>query len=169
MPGLSRSIEIIKARIKKIFDRQVSRQLNALFPERQPKEPGNVRPPNETVPRSHTGEIDNVSNTSPERCSASTAYEWGAHMSAVVDEDLWLPAFLAQDISYGPEVMLDVQDGLSPETRSALMGSNLDPQLRLNLSAPDSTMSYSPFPDTLLDQLSDAPAGEGDKLSCSAI
>ena len=58
--------------------------------------------------------------------------------------NIWLPAFPAQDISYRPEVMLNVQDDLSPETRSALMGSNLDPQLQLNLSAPGgSTWSYS--------------------------
>ncbi|GAB1196512.1 hypothetical protein APSETT444_005784 [Aspergillus pseudonomiae] len=169
MPGLSRSIEIIKTRIKKILDRQVSRQLNALFPERESKESDNVRPANETPQMSHAARNGIVSNTSPERSSSGTAYEWGPHMSAVVDEDIWLPAFLAQDISYGPEVMLDVQDGLSPETRSALMGSNLDPQLRLNLSAPDSTMSYGPFPDALIDQLSDAPAGEGDKSSYSVI
>ena len=61
--------------------------------------------------------------------------------------------------------MLDVQDGLSPQTRSALMGSNLDPQLRLNLSLPDPTMGYSPFPNNLLGRLPEARAGEIDTSS----
>jgi hypothetical protein len=58
--------------------------------------------------------------------------------------------------------MLDVQEALSPQTRSALMGSNLDPQLRLDLSMPDSTMAgYGLFSDTLLGEMPQSPAEEG--------
>ncbi|KAL4889337.1 fungal-specific transcription factor domain-containing protein [Aspergillus ambiguus] len=158
MPGLNRSIDIIKARIKKILDSQVARQLDSLFPGQEWKESGNSIS-NDTPRQSHIAENNNGSNNAPDRSSAVPAFDWEIHMGSMADEDTWLPAFLAQDISYGPEVMLDVQDGLSPQTRSALMGSNLDPQLRLNLSVPD-TVSYGPFHNTLLGQLPNTPAGE---------
>ncbi|KAJ5987742.1 hypothetical protein N7481_002952 [Penicillium waksmanii] len=152
MPGLDRSIEIIRARIKRILDRQVSSQLDSLFPGQKSKDFDYARPAND-IPRAHTkGErASSAISTDP------PVYEWGNNMGTATDEDLWLPAFPAQDISYGPEVMLDVQDTLSPQTRSTLMGSNLDPQLRLNISIPaEHTMGYGPFPNSLLGQLPDA-------------
>lgn len=146
MPGLDRSIEIIRARIKRILDRQASSQLDSLFPGRKPRETDYAQPVN-TTPRAHA-EGEGSSSKIP---IDPPAYVWGNNMGTVTDEDLWLPAFPAQDISYGPEVMLDVQDALSPQTRSALMGSNLDPQLRLNLSIPgEQTMGSNHFPASFL-------------------
>ena len=75
MPGLDRSIEIIKARIKRILDRQVSRQLDSLFPGSESKDSGNVRPPNGMLRPSHT-EDDKTSKTSPDYSSAGPVYEW---------------------------------------------------------------------------------------------
>lgn len=158
MPGLDRSIEIIRTRIKRILDRQVSSQLDSLFPSRKSKDPDYARPTND-IPRPNTESERDPSNIS----TGCPVYDWRNNMGTVTNEDLWLLAFPAQDISYGPEVMLDVQDALSPHMRSALMGSNLDPQLRLNLSVSgEHTMSYSPFPSSLLDQLPEAPAGDAD-------
>lgn len=159
MPGLNRSIEIIKARIKRILDRQASRQLDSLFPGC-----GSKSPKQNTSGLSHpeNNETSTTSSTCPLNCPP--VYNWGdhSHTGISADEDLWLPAFPAQDTSYGPEVMLDVQEALSPQTRSALMGSNLDPQLRLDLSMPDSTMAcYGLFSDTLLGEVPQSPAGEG--------
>ncbi|CAI7567820.1 unnamed protein product [Penicillium pancosmium] len=146
MPGLDRSIEIIRARIKRILDRQASSQLDSLFPGRKPRETDYAQTVN-TTPRAHA-EGEGSSSKIP---IDPPAYVWGNNMGAVTDEDLWLPAFPAQDISYGPEVMLDVQDALSPQTRSALMGSNLDPQFRLNLSIPgEQTMGSNHFPVSFL-------------------
>jgi hypothetical protein len=43
------------------------------------------------------------------------------------------------------------------------MGSNLDPQLRLNLSiSGEHNMGYNPFPSSLLGQLPEPPTGEID-------
>lgn len=156
MPGLNRSIEIIKARIKRILDRQASRQLDSLFPGR-----GSKSPERNTSGPSHPGnnETSNTSSAYPSNCPPVYNWETHTHTGIGAEEDLWLPAFPAQDISYGPEVMLDVQEALSPQTRSALMGSNLDPQLRLDLSVPDSTIpDYSLFSSTLLDEMPQSPA-----------
>jgi hypothetical protein len=158
MPGLDRSIDIIRARIKRILHRQVSSQLNSLFPGRKSNDPDNTHPINDT-PRTQT-EGERASSAISTDCPI---YGWGNNIGPVTDEDLWLPAFPAQDFSYGPEVMLDVQDALSPQTRSALMGSNLDPQLRLNLSTSgEHNTGYNPFPSSLLGQLREPSAGEVD-------
>lgn len=151
MPGLDRSIEIIRTRIKRILDRQASRQLDSLFPIRVVSgNDGQAQPACDLSQLADT-ENDKTSSTIPTDCSSvGPLYDWETMRETPIDDpgswNIWLPAFPAQDISYGPEVMLNVQDDLSPETRSALMGSNLDPQLQLNVSAPGgSTWSYSPF------------------------
>jgi hypothetical protein len=157
MPGLDRSIEIIRTRIKRILEREASIQLDSLFPHRKSKNPNNARP-SKNIPQAFDSgrDLATISTTCP-------AYEWGNNMGVVADGDIWLPAFPAQDISYGSEVMLDVQHALSPQTRSALMGSNLDPHLRLNLSAPgEHTVGYSPLSNSFLSQLPEDPGEDAD-------
>ncbi|KAL4919639.1 hypothetical protein BDW62DRAFT_216787 [Aspergillus aurantiobrunneus] len=100
MPGLNRSIDIIRTRIKGILDRQTATQLDSLFPAK---------------------------TQSVRHMSRQAAPFPGGEDALIGDPnglDVWLPAFPGQDVSYGAEVMLDMRDVVTLETRSALMGSN---------------------------------------------
>ncbi|KAJ5444541.1 uncharacterized protein N7458_008413 [Penicillium daleae] len=95
--------------------------------------------------------------------SADDSFGFPGRDDALIDDpnglDVWLPAFPGQDISYGAEVMLDMADVVTPETRSALMGSNLDPHMQLNAPIPEYPhFGYDSFPSTALSQL---PPDEG--------
>ena len=155
MPGLNRSIDIIRTRVKRILDRQASRHLDSLFPTKGDSPRHGDEQPTNNPSRSVQSRNEDISRNTRHGYSPDDPIDhWEANIiPTVMDEprgwDLWLPAFPAQDISYGSEVMLDVQDSLSPRTRAALMGSNLDAQLQLNLPVPgDSTWNYSPFSNT---------------------
>lgn len=151
MPGLNRSINIIRSRIKKILDRQVSKQLDSLFPASNP--PAHGQPPASPGPSGkHT--VGNGEDLTMDDASVSTfarpssSFSLGRDLLAedwrVLDD--WLPAFPGQDISFGSEVMLDMPENLSPRTRSSLMGSNLYPHMQLNFTMPDDpTFDYTPF------------------------
>ena len=134
MPGLNRSIDIIRSRIKKILDRQVSKQLDSLFPGSNPPadgqryaSPGPFR--KQTVGNGEDLTTDHaLVSTFPHPSSRfSPRRDLLAEDWRVLDD--WLPAFPGQDISFGSEVVLDMPENLSPRTRSALMGSNLYPSM----------------------------------------
>ncbi|KAJ5698349.1 hypothetical protein N7462_000354 [Penicillium macrosclerotiorum] len=142
MPGLNRSIDIIHTRIKKILDRQVSRQLESLFPTRPSVEGRRQEQALQSQPVGITTRLEErvpfvgfsddllVNYTH----NASRNEEVAASTGNILEQlDMWLPAFPGQDFSYGSGPMLDAQDILSPEARSTLMGSSLDPHIRLDL------------------------------------
>ncbi|RJE23615.1 hypothetical protein PHISCL_04071 [Aspergillus sclerotialis] len=142
MPGLNRSIDIIRSRIKNILDRQVSKQLDSLFPVSSPVADSQTHSSSESS-RKHTlgnGEdpITDDASVCTFQCPSSTL---SPGRDLVADDwrflDDWLPAFPGQDISFGSEVMLDMPESLSLRTRSSLMGSNLYPHMQLNFTMPD--------------------------------
>lgn len=137
MTGLNRSIDIIRSRLKKILDRQAASQLQSLFPPHlssQRMHSSQVNPlfdsPGpllffDSGPTSTTSSSSqlNLPNQPPEReYSLEETNMWAS----------WLPAFPGQDVSLGTESLFDCEAGLSPDTRCALMGSNLDPHLSLD-------------------------------------
>ncbi|KAL4966420.1 Zn(II)2Cys6 transcription factor [Aspergillus stella-maris] len=137
MPGLDRSIDIIRARVKYILDRQAKQQLKSLFSTERPspQPPGRTHsaPSDPIAPRSlHTGTTSN-----PLADLSSPDFNTYSQFSVAAEPwETWLPAFPGQEVFYGSESMLDGQAGLSPDARSALMGSNLDAHMRLELSLP---------------------------------
>ncbi|KAL5363250.1 fungal-specific transcription factor domain-containing protein [Aspergillus floccosus] len=151
MPGLNRSIDIIRSRIKKILDRQVSKQLESLFPGnnlpadgQSHASPGPSRKQALGSGKDPTTDDASVSTFPHPSSRFSPGRDLLAEDWRVLDD--WLPAFPGQDISFGSEVMLDMPENLSPRTRSALMGSNLYPHMQLNFTMPDDpTFDYTPF------------------------
>ncbi|KAL2863972.1 Zn(II)2Cys6 transcription factor [Aspergillus lucknowensis] len=133
MPGLERSIGIIRTRIKKILDRQAARQLQSLFTS---------DPTTESTTSTKTmGDVPSLSEINHNSYSPSRERQNSLPSNLISQPNLgtsewdsWLPAFPGQEVFYGAESMLDVQAGLSPDARSALMGSNLDPHVRLDFS-----------------------------------
>ncbi|KAJ6145488.1 hypothetical protein N7470_009383 [Penicillium chermesinum] len=137
MPGLNRSIDIIRTRIKRILDRQAARQLDSLFPAQTPSVGQTSRRAAQEAPTPNRGNERNSPHNDPKPMSVDRL---SASEDALIDPndvDVWLPAFPGQDISYGADVMLDLNDVVTPETRSALMGSNLDPHMQLNAPIPE--------------------------------
>jgi len=137
MPGLNRSIDIIRTRIKKILDRQAARQLDSLFPAQAQSLGHTSRRATHEIPapeRQNEGipPYDDI-HSAPEY----NPLGYYAMIDDPNDLDVWLPAFPGQDVSYGAEVMLDLRDVDTPETRSVLMGSNLDPHMQLNAPIPE--------------------------------
>ncbi|KAF9886280.1 hypothetical protein FE257_011893 [Aspergillus nanangensis] len=135
MPGLNRSIEIIRTRINKILDRLATRQLQTLFPVPLPTDQGlgGAEVLERHDARDRPG-LDPMANVPDKDLPSSThglpgAFEW----------DSWLPAFPGQDLSHGSGLglMADVQDTLSPDAQYALMGSHLDSHVELNLFLPE--------------------------------
>lgn len=151
MPGLNRSIDIIRSRIKSILDRQVSKQLDSLFPASNPPADSQTHASSESSRKHTVGNGENPMTDDASVCAfprPSSRLSPGRDLLAgdwrVLDD--WLPAFPGQDISFGSEVMLDMPRNLSPRTRSSLMGSNLYPHMQLNFTMPDDlTFDYTPF------------------------
>lgn len=163
MPGLNRSIDIIRTRIKRILDRQAAKRLDSLFPTKpQPVE--HITSQAAREPSRPNGENErNPPYSSPKSMPADNPLGFPGGEDALIDDpndlDIWLPAFPGQDVSYGAEVMLDMRDVVTPETRSALMGSNLDPHMQLNAPIPEHPhFGYDSFTGSSFSQL---PPDEG--------
>ncbi|BCS30594.1 Zn(II)2Cys6 transcription factor [Aspergillus puulaauensis] len=163
MPGLNRSIDIIRTRIKRILDRQAARQLESLFPAQTQSVGHTSRRAAHEAPAPDRENERNPAYNDPKSTSVDNAPRFPGSEDALVDDpnglDVWLPAFPGQDVSYGAEVMLDLRDVVTPETRSALMGSNLDPHMQLNAPIPQyPQFGYDSFGDASFSPL---PPGEG--------
>ncbi|KAL2846447.1 fungal-specific transcription factor domain-containing protein [Aspergillus pseudoustus] len=159
MSGLNQSIDIIRTRIKRILDRQAARQLESLFPAKsQPVGHMSRQITRDAPPRPNREKERNAPFDYSKSMSADDSLGLPEGEDAAL-MDAWLPAFPGQDVSYGADVMLDMTDVVTPETRSALMGSNLDPHMQLNaLISDDLHFGYDPFADASFSQL---PPDEG--------
>lgn len=156
MPGLNRSIDIIRTRIKRILDSQVARKLDSLFPSKnQSFGPMSGQATCES-PKPNDEDERAPPHNNQKSMSAVHLYDNAREKEALLydsdDFDLWLPAFPGQDVSYGAEVMLDMTNVVTPETRYELMGSNLDPNMQMSASI-DSHFGYDSFVDESLSQL----------------
>ena len=177
MTGLNRSIDIIRARLKKILDRQAASQLQSLFPthldlQRVQSVSSEVKPHplsssyqspepasfiSNTHPHTHLLPHPTSSTSTPSlpRQTTTTTATTNINVNPLYPRPennislntttnnnptqeietwaSWLPAFPGQDVSLGTESLFDCEAGLlSPDTRCALMGSNLDPHLSLD-------------------------------------
>ncbi|ODM16781.1 hypothetical protein SI65_07746 [Aspergillus cristatus] len=168
MTGLNRSIDIIRSRLKKILDRRAASQLQSLFPpalssQRMPSQ--SSQPP---FPLSYFQSPEpTFSDARPTlsatpyllpRQSQSNPLNPGPQTETPLNQvntnlgawASWLPAFPGQDVSLGTESLFDCEAGLSPDTRCALMGSNLDPHLSLDYPLTGEAMDeYSRFTEGL--------------------
>ncbi|KAJ5604873.1 hypothetical protein N7510_010027 [Penicillium lagena] len=156
MPGLNRSLDIIRTRIKKIFERQSAARLESLFmpdiDNISRKSLTHATPVLHTIiPSSsqHTmQEISTFSSSSPvEELNFLSNHESRTTASGIPSREYeeWLPAFPDQGFCYGSELNLHIQENLTPETRSALLQSSLDPHLQLDLSIQHDAFDYG-FP-----------------------
>ncbi|KAL4869009.1 hypothetical protein BDV12DRAFT_185565 [Aspergillus spectabilis] len=147
MPGLERSIDIIRTRIQKILERRASRQLKSLFPANQ----ASASAVSQCQPRLQSQLRDNSQATPRPLCPPPTVISTSNEQALLQRPDSlaeatlepwesWLPAFPGQEVLYGSESLLDVQAGLSPDARSALMGANLDPHVRLDFDLLDGAL-----------------------------
>ena len=149
MAGLNRSIDIIRSRLKKILDRQAASQLQSLFPSDLSSQRLQSVSPSDHTPYqspaalqfSNAGVIStpSFSQTSPSTNPPPEPLRRDASLEAWAS---WLPAFPGQDISLGTGSLFDCEAGLSPDTRYALMGSNLDPHLSLHYPLPEAMDDY---------------------------
>ncbi|CAL5869493.1 uncharacterized protein PFLUO_LOCUS3723 [Penicillium psychrofluorescens] len=154
MPGLNRSLDIIRTRIKKIFERQSAARLDSLFmPDvdnisRKPSAQETLVP-HTMLPSSGEHAIQEIpafSSSSPmEELTFLSHHESRAITSAsnAREHEEWLPAFPDQGFCYGSELNLHIEESLTPETRSALLQSSLDPHLQLDLPIQYGAFEYS--------------------------
>lgn len=168
MTGLNRSIDIIRSRLKKILDRRAASQLQSLFPphlssEHMPSQISQPPCPPSYFPSPEPAFSDArpTSSTTPSlfpRQSQLNPLNSGLKNENPLNQDntsleawaSWLPAFPGQDVSLGTESLFDCEAGLSPDTRCALMGSNLDPHLSLDYPLTGEAMDeYSRFTEGL--------------------
>jgi hypothetical protein len=153
MPGLQRSIQIIRTRVKKIFDRQVQNQLNSLFgvhdttPSK--KHRGNTNQNTPTMahfPVSESRTDSNYKQTEISAIDSSTMEQDAGQMNELWPLEPWLPAFPGQETSQGAEIMLGLHDMPSLEA-PMLVGSSLDSYMRLDPSLTyDIDPNYGPYP-----------------------
>ncbi|PVH79864.1 hypothetical protein DL98DRAFT_630467 [Cadophora sp. DSE1049] len=153
MPGLNRSVEIVKRHMQGILERRSRRYLESLFPvssspistaPRQQQRRQNPRHPSSTT-------STNPSLLTPEASSSTTQYPnfpvgvQTPHSDSVADTNYnayptfnleGLPAFPGQDFNMGMDCNLD-QEIIDPQTRAAFLG--LDPHLTLNHESSDWT------------------------------
>lgn len=143
MPALNRSIDIVRARVKRILDRQAHSQLSSLFTIRTDPEP---QPPHSSDITSFvsSGQDEQLlENAVPQPLGeeddlpCSTETDLIGLSRGTSTWEVWLPAFPGQDVFHGSDSMFDFQEGMSPETRYMLMGSNLDPHMQLDPQTSD--------------------------------
>lgn len=168
MTGLNRSIDIIRSRLKKILDRRAASQLQSLFPpalssQRMPSQSSQPPSPSSYLQSSEFTFSDARPTLSATpsllpRQSQSNPLNSGPPTETPLNQvntnleawASWLPAFPGQDVSLGTESLFDCEAGLSPDTRCALMGSNLDPHLSLDYPLTGEAMDeYSRFTEGL--------------------
>ncbi|KAL5334618.1 fungal-specific transcription factor domain-containing protein [Aspergillus crustosus] len=149
MPVLERSIDIIRTRIKKILDRQAARQLQDLFSNQASSSTTTQSPSqSQSQSRPHSRLYDDNHPTSNPLSPPGTVispsndppFLQQTHALGLEQWESWLPAFPGQEVFYGSESLLDVHAGLSPDARSALMGANLDPHVRLDFDILDGSL-----------------------------
>lgn len=162
MTGLNRSIDIIRSRLKKILDRRAASQLHSLFPphlsSQRMQASQSPSPPSYQSPEAPYSDSHPISSTTPSLLPRqpnplNSGPQSGNPLSQNTNLEAWaswLPAFPGQDVSLGTESLFDCEAGLSPDTRCALMGSNLDPHLSLDYPLTGEAMNeYSRFTEGL--------------------
>jgi hypothetical protein len=148
MPGLSRSVAIIRRHMRTVLERQTKKQLATLFPDMHPSPPpphNAIKPGSDERRLSRPLGISMYASSSMSVDSRPIAgmqgEQYGYQSSFPVFGNEGLPAFPGQQFSVGTDFQFN-GEVFDPEVRAAILGQHLDPHIRLQHEKSDSGNGY---------------------------
>jgi hypothetical protein len=136
MPGLNRSVDIIKRHLQSILEHQTKKRLAALFPEIRNCEAddragqANYQSTEYYQPPYSPHNIILSPQTLATPAISEESYMYPPSLISVFGDE-GLPAFPGQQLTMGQDFQFD-SEIVDPEARAALLGQHLDPHMRLH-------------------------------------